>query len=463
LASAETAKPDISKDAGEGSLALAGRASLGRPFWRLWWATGISAGGDGLVAVALPLLAFSLAPTDPLAIAGVTATNRAFVAIAALPAGVITDRVDRRSVMIASNLVAGATMLALVAVWALGRPDLVMVYVAASVLAVCDVTYMLSMQASFPDVVSSPDQLATANGRLTAVAGAGAQFLGPGFGGVLFSLAQRLPFAADGASFLASAWLVSRSLPRRAVRRRHRAAQRARELADRSAASGPASGEDCQGRHPDQTGWWADLRSGLRTFRRQRALKLLAAMIGSLAFTQSMVIAILVLYGRDVLTLSNATYGVFIASASLFGIAGAFASGSIERRFGTSRVIIGGSILATVSYLGLAFTREVVLAVFVFGLQEIGLAVANVASVTVRQRLVPRGVYGRVGSVHSLTLAGAAPLGAIAGGVIASMWGVPRTMFVAGALQVAVLAVMAPPLARALASAARPVPETACS
>ena len=90
--------------------------------------------------------------------------------------------------MVACNLVSGVALTGLVAAMTLGAADLVMVYLVAVVIAVCDVAYTLALQASVPDVVPEPDQLALGNGRLVAVEGAGEQFLGPGVGGLLFSV-----------------------------------------------------------------------------------------------------------------------------------------------------------------------------------------------------------------------------------------------------------------------------------
>ena len=102
--------------------------------------------------------------------------------------------------------------------------------------------------------------------------------------------------------------------------------------------------------------------------------------------------------------------------ASLVGVVGAFSAGALQRRFGGGRLIVWGSAAAALSYIGLSFTRSAVLAVFVLGLQDFGVAVANVASVTARQRLVPRSLLGRVSSVHRLAVLGAAPFGAVVGG-----------------------------------------------
>lgn len=476
MASLEQAQSEIAGAPDSGPIVLPGRRRLGAPFWRLWSATGISGSGDGLVAVAIPLLTVTLT-RNPLVIAGATAANRASAAIMALPAGLIADRVDRRRLMVACNLVAGAALSGLVVAMTLGSADLAMVYLVAVVLAACDVTYGLALQAAVPMLTSSLDQLALANGRLMAVEGAGQQFIGPGTGGFLFSLARRLPFFGDGLSFFVAALLVGSSFPRaprRGLHARRPGLASSLELGrgdDRGAGGAGARDPgvvdvrepgppgryerpDVRGRH--RSGWAAAFREGVRVFRRERSLKLLAATVSSVAFCQFMVIGVLVVYGTRTLHLTSTRYGLFLAFASLVGVPGALSAGVLQRRFGAGRLIVGGAFAATLSYVGLSFTRSGVLAVFVLGLQEVGVAVANVASVTARQHLVPRALLGRVSSVHRLGVAGAAPFGALVGGFIASVSSAPVTMLAAGLTMMATLALLAPALLRSLAATAGP-------
>ncbi len=342
----------------------------------------------------------------------------------------MADRWDRRNVMVACNVVAGVTLLALVGALTIGSGELVMLYVVATVLAACDVTYTLAVQASLPDVISQ-DRLAVANGRLIAVEGAGEQLIGPALGGVLFSLARRLPFFADSISFFVSASLVAIGLPRRArpawrpaghgaatsngARPHVRATE---QITTPAGTRGPEEGG--LRRAEDRPRWTVDFRQGLSVFRSDRALKLLAAVAAAGALCQTMVLAILVLYGEQTLHLTSTGYGLFLAFAAAIGVAGAHFAGYLQERWGSGQLILGGLTLAAVSYIGLAFTHSVVPAVFVFGLQEIGTVAANVGSVTARQHIIPRRLYGRVGSVHRLAVLSASAVGALLGGFIAS-------------------------------------------
>jgi hypothetical protein len=428
--------------------------------------------------------------------------------------------------MVACNLVAGVTVLALVVAMTAGWAELVMLYVVAIVLAACDVTYTLAVQASLPDIIPT-DRLGVANGRLIAVEGAGEQFIGPASGGILFSLARRLPFLVDGISFFVSAWLVRTGLPRDA--QRHAlpvlpGANPATTTVEGAGTAGASSngaganganingantngadsngagsysagasvagsnGARSNGAHPngafapnhddapndDETGgdlprgtadleegplptseprpgWVANFREGLSVFRNDRALKLLATTAASAALCQTMVIAILVLYGKQTLHLTSTGYGLFLAFAAAIGVAAAHFAGYMQQRFGSGHLILGGLVLSIVSYVGLAFTHSVVLAVFVFGLQEVGTVAVNVGSVTARQHLIPRPLYGRVGSVHRLAVLSASVVGALLGGFIASASSVATTMLVAGALLIVATVLVSPLLLRTLA------------
>ena len=427
------------------------RRGLGRRFWLLWWATGISASGDGLVFVALSLLAFTFTH-NALAIAGVAATFRGSMALAAVPAGVVVDRFERRDVMLVANIVPGLALFGLVALITVGRADLVMVYVAASALATCDVTYALAMQSVFSDVISSPDRLATANARLMGVDVAGENLVGQAGGGLLFAVSRRLPFFADSISFFVSAVLVRASVPR-AKRPLLHAGGAARRPP--TAATGPAL-IDGQLRHGG--GWLADLRTGLRVFRRHRVLKLIAATIGLTNFSQGPVLAMMVIYGERGLHLRPTGYGIFLAAASVLGIAAMFSGGAVIRGLGGARTMVLGSLLASASYIGLAFVHQVVVATVVFGLQEMGVAILNVASLTTRQRLIPRQVYGRVAGIIRFLLTIVWPVGAVIGGFVAAQTSVRGAFFAMGVVEAAGLVYLGPALIRAVSAAERELP-----
>ncbi len=476
---------------------------MGAAFRRLWWAAGISSSGDGLVLVAMPLLAVSLT-RSPVLIAGVTAANRAAAALSSLPGGLLADRVDRRRLMVACNLVAGAVVAGLVAVMSSGTASLAMLYVVGAVLAACDVTYELAAQAYVPAVVGR-EQLPKANARLQVVANSGEQFVGPGVGGALFALAQRVPFVVDAVSFFLSAVLVRASRPRPAAAVAGGGSGGARGSlaapgADAPAALAPTDGAPAHGTctsatsalgpgpadgapsappastdgavappgrapGPGQPGagtgrstWSGDFLEGWRWFRRERPVQLVAGVVASLVICQYMVFGILVVYATRMLHLTSTGYGLFYGFASLLGVLAGFGADRVTRHLGAGRAILVGFSLVVVSYLGLGFTRTAVLAVFVFGLQDVGTIIGNVGAITTRQRLIPTHLYGRVVSIHRLAVAGAAPLGALLGGVIAGAAGTSTAIVMAGGLELVFLSLLGPALVRSLSPGSADVP-----
>ncbi len=424
------------------------RRALGSAFWGLWAATGISSVGDGLVAVALPLLATRLTHSA-LVIAGVAAVNRGASALGALPAGALADRFNRWKAMVASDLVSGSAMVLLVMAIALGSPGVPGLYLASAVLGLCEMVYRLSMQGAFPDVVGDHSALGTANGRLIAVEGAGEQFVGPGIGGVLFGVARSLPFGADALSFFASAALVGASHPRPPAGVAP-GGTLSGQAGGTAAGAGPGEPRRSTVPVPDSgasrvyRAWRADMAEGLRAFRSLPGVRALTLATSSQALCNWMVLGVLVVYAERSLHLGTTGYGLFYAFAALAGVVGSFFGGWFQRRFGTRRVMVGAGLACAVSYAGLSVTIGAVAAVFVYGLGEFAVAVYNVGSVTARQRLVPRAMFGRVGGIYRLAVLAVSPLGALVGGAVATAAGPRVTMVVASASVLALLAVWGP-------------------
>jgi MFS family permease len=397
-----------------------GRARPPAGFWYLLAATGISSVGDGLALVALPLLAASLTTNGAL-VAGVVAAQRLPWLLFSLPAGALADRGNARRLLCTADvarMVAVGVFGALVIVTGVAVPVL---YVLAFALGSFEVLASAASQAVVPSLIRGDDARAQANGRLLAAQLTGEQFAGPALGGVVFAAAAAAPFLVDSASFAASAALLLFALPR---------PRRARVPVERPPLR-------------------ADIRDGLRVFRDDAWLRLLAALVGAFAFTQAMVFGVLVLFGRDELGLTGGGYGVLLAVAAIGNVAGSLLAGRAHSRFRAVRTLVGAGLLAGVSYLALAATSSVPLAGAALAVEALAVAVGNVASVTMRQAVIPTGQLGRVGSTMRLVIFGAMPVGALVGGAIAELVSVRGAITAAGALQLVVVAAGTPRLGRA--------------
>ena len=196
---------------------------LGSSYRKLFISTTISNIGDGMSLIAYPWLASALT-RNPLLIAGVALVQRLPWLIFTLPAGVITDRVDRKRAMVVADFARfGLTLVVALAVLSRqgtlpGADELskvtgtstglyILLLVATLLLGTGEVLRDNCGQTFMPSIVEV-DQLEKANGRMWSAEGIANTFIGPPLGSLLLIAAFSLPFFVDAASFFAAAALV---------------------------------------------------------------------------------------------------------------------------------------------------------------------------------------------------------------------------------------------------------------
>ena len=181
------------------------KIKLGPRYWRLWGASVISNLGDGIGAIAYPWLA-SAVTRNAILIALVAVVQRLPWLIFTLPAGVITDRVDRRKIIVWSDvtraLLTGALAIAVLAQESsLPSPEdligevsiptntavYVMLLVAAFLMGFAEVLRDNSAQTILPALVET-DRLEKANGNLWGAEMAMNSFVGPPVGSFLLAI-----------------------------------------------------------------------------------------------------------------------------------------------------------------------------------------------------------------------------------------------------------------------------------
>src|SRR6266511_3345002 len=264
-------------------------APLGRAFWRLWSASTLSNLADGVVKVSLPLVAVTLTDSP---------------ALFALPAGALTDRVDRRAAMLVANVARGSALVVLVATVLLGYGSIWALYGVALFVATAETLYDTSAQSILPQVVPR-ERLSRANGRLQAAELAASEFVGPPLGGVLVATGIAVAFAAPAGLWAAAVGLLLVVQGQFRVLREHRTTIR------------------------------ADVAEGLRFLWRHRLLRTLAAMTGLFNLATNATFAVFVLYvvGSDsAMELSEAGYGLLFATIAAGSLLGALVADRVERR-----------------------------------------------------------------------------------------------------------------------------------
>jgi predicted MFS family arabinose efflux permease len=236
---------------------------------------------------------------------GITTAARILPVVVLGPlGGVLADRVDRRALMIGSDLVRAACMAALTAVAVAGGP-VVLVPALAALCTAAGVAYSPCVLAVLPRLVDD-DKLPAANAArasLTHVAVVGGPVLGAA---LLLAASPAVAFAVNGATFLAGAATVA-MLPRQALR--------LPSAADRATAT-----------------LRSDLREGWSALRGHPAALVLvgADVAGSAVFGALTVL--FVLLGRRI-GLGDSGYGILMAAVG----AGGVLSGGLANRAAASR------------------------------------------------------------------------------------------------------------------------------
>lgn len=266
-----------------------------------------------------------------------------------------------------------------------------------------------------------PADLDQANGRMIAGQIVGNELAGPAAGGWLFGLAAVLPFALN-AGALGVAVLLLLTLP---------SVFRPRP---RESGQIPASRLASLRR---------DTAEGVRWLWHHADIRDLTVAVGVISAMDAAWFAVLVLYVTQVLHQRSGAYGLLLAIAALGGIAtGAFGT-RLTRRLGPWPSLVIAGLAMAGSQAGLGLSANVIVAAVLLFISSAAFALFNVTAVTMRQRLVPAGLLGRVSSLYSTVALGAEALGAIGGGTLAAAAGIRAPMLVGAAPIAALTAVLA--------------------
>lgn len=377
-------------------------APLGRPFWLLWCSSALSNLADGIIKIGLPLVAVTFTDS-PALVAGIVFAVTLPWLLFALPAGALADRVDRRSAMLLANVARGSVFLVMAAAVLLDFGSIWVLYAVSFFVGIAETVYDTCAQSILPQVVDR-DQLSRANGRLQAAELTANEFVGPPLGGLLVATGVVVAFMAPAALWVAAFGVLLLVRGQFRVVREHRTTLR------------------------------ADVAEGLRFLWHHRLLRTLAAMTGTYNLATNATFAVFVLYAVGPMGLSGPAFGLLFSALAAGGLVGALVADRVERRLGRSRTLaiglIGGVLVVTAPALT-ARTLPIA-AAFLVGGSTLGLW--NVVAVSLRQRITPDRILGRVNSGYRLVAWGSRPLGALAGGLIGETLGLRAVFGAAGAV-----------------------------
>ncbi|MFZ0190426.1 MAG: MFS transporter [Streptosporangiaceae bacterium] len=376
---------------------------LSRDYWRLWWANAISSTGDGAFVAALPLLAVTIT-RDPRLVSVVAAATYLPWLLLSLPAGAVVDRYDRATLMWRAQAVQAAVVTIIVVLVVFHQASIEMLAAAGFLLGSAEVIFSNAAQSILPALVP-PELLPKANGSQQVSLTIGESFLGPPAGSLLFAAAAALPFGLDAASFAGSAALVAR-LPRTG-----HAPKNAKRPKIRT-----------------------QIAEGLRWLAGHRLLRVVAVLLGVYNFANQMGQAVLVLLATQTLHVSARGYGLLLAASAVGSVVGGLVNPILTRRIGMLPSLVLPALIDAAAFVGIGLAPGPIVVAALLAVQGFSVTMWNVVTVSLRQRVVPAHLLGRVNSVYRMLGWGLMPLGALAGGFVAHAAGLRAPYIVAGLL-----------------------------
>jgi len=380
-------------------------------FRRLLVAFAASNLADGALQTVMPLVALGIT-RDPGAFATVTLVGRLPWLLFALPAGALADRLDRRRTMVIVDAGRVVVLGVLTLVVAAGRQELWMLCAVAFALGCGETLFDTAAQSILPSLVAEPDRLERANSRLYAVELTANQFIGPAAGGIVAGVALAAGVGTSTVAYVVGAVVLMTIT----------GTFRARPV-------GPV---------PARTSMYRDIVEGLRYLAGHRLLRAMAVVVGISNLATNTTFAVFPLYAVEPgpMGLSAAGFGLLLAAVAAGSVIGTFLAPWTIRRLGPRWTLLTAMGIGPLFSLAPAVSSSVawVAAAFVVS-AAVGIS-WNIVTVSLRQRIVPDHLLGRVNAGYRLVAWGTMPLGAGLGGIVASQLSLTAAFWTGAGLSV---------------------------
>ncbi len=389
-------------------------------FLLLWGAETASQFGTQVTHLALPLVAVLVLDAGAFAVALLTLFDFLPYLLLSLPAGVWVDRLPRRPILVLADLGRGLALATIPVAYVLDALSMSQLYAVGFVAGTLTVFFDVAYQAYLPALVER-DQLVEGNAKLELSRSA-ASVGGPGIGGLLVA-AVTAPYAiaVDAVSFLASSVLLFRI-------RRHE--------------TSPARGT--------QRSLRRELAEGFRYVLGDPRWRSMIGYVASSNFFLTIATSVFLVFAVRELGLSAGAIGLILTLGNIGAFAGALVAGRLSRRLGVGHTLVVGGVLSGPPFLLVPLAPADFPIPFLVAGQfclTLGIVIYNVTAISLIQALTPERMLGRMTACRRFMVWGTIPLGALAGGALASAIGV-RQAILAGTigLSLSFLFLLLPPL-----------------
>ena len=386
-----------------------GKLWRSRDFRTLWMSLTITHFGGQVTFLALPLTAALMLNASPLEMGILTAVEALPYTLFGLFTGVLVDRSRKLPLIIMADVGRGLALLAVpVAAW-FGLLSMSVLYVVGFLVGLGGIIGWAAYQVFMTERVGR-ENLVEANSRI-ALSDSSAQLIGPGLAGIFIHWLTA-PFAIllDAIAFFTSAWMLKGIKDQ---------ASDAPKIPNKGATV------------------WQDAKEGLRLIWNNPVLRSLAWGLAIWQFLKHMYFAIVILFAARDLALSPGMIGAVWMLGGVGFLIASFWVQHANRQFGVGRVMLGGLLATGIAWLLIALVSPGSLAAIHLGVAifvlDLGAMLFFINYLTLRQSVTPDHLLGRVTSTMIFLSIACAPLGSLAGGAMAEIFGLRTTIGVAGA------------------------------
>jgi MFS family permease len=377
-------------------------------FVKLWSAETISQFGTQVTLLALPIIAATTLNVTPFEFGLLGTIEFLPFILLSLPAGVWVDRLRRRPILIAGDLVRAAALISIPVAFALDVLTIWQLYAVGFINGCATVFFDVAYQSYLPSLVER-DQIVDGNAKLQTSMSA-AQISGPGVAGVLIgALTAPFAIALDALSFVASALFMF------AIGRHETAPE-------------PRMNE--RGEQPSMR---SEISEGLRYVGGHPLLRSIAATTGISNFFTNIGQSILILYLVRELSFTPELLGLAFSVGSVGFLVGALVANRVATRFGIGPTILGSAFIFGPSMLLIAIAPRDLAAPLVAAYGAIGGlggAIYNINQVSLRQAITPERMQGRMNATMRFIVWGTIPIGSILGGFLGGAIGLHETIWI---------------------------------
>lgn len=362
---------------------------------------GVSLIGTWMQSVATSWLVFRLTHSE-MALGLVAFAGQIPILFISPFAGVLGDRINRRSILIAVQVMAMAQAFTLAVLTFTGAIRVWQIALLGLVLGIANAFEMPSRQAFVIEMIDDKAELSNAIALNSGIFN-GSRLLGPAIAGFVVARAgEGVCFAANGVSYVAAlaALLMMNIAPRRAERKNERIL--------------------------------SDLKEGLAYAFGFRPIRDLIATVALISLVAMSFPVILPIFAGSVLHGDSHTYGFLVAATGAGALSGVAFLAMRKSVVGLGRVVSAALVVFGATLAVFSFSRWEALSICILVITGFGMITTMASCNTMVQTIVDEDKRGRVMSIYVMAVMGTAPLGSLLAGGVSAAIGAPKTVLFGG-------------------------------